>query len=253
MSTNDDRSLDNAKSTLLEMISAQRARRTVLKGAVASLASFTALGTGAFIDTEAVFADGSRTKLQKILDTLVTVEQLAVTTYNNAFTGAAALGITGDNLTHLQTALIEEQIHELFLESLGAQTLSSSFSYPNGAQTFTDLATFIDTQQALENAFNSAYLAASVEAAKLNAYRLAQIFGQMACIEAEHRVLGRVIAGAQPANNYAYAPILVKSVADTIDLLTTAGFLAPATGNTYTYGQVSTSLPNIEYRMPFTV
>lgn len=253
MNTNDNQSLDNAKSNLLEMISAQSARRTVLKGAVAGLASLSALGTGALVGSSEVFADSSRSKLQKILDTLVTTEQLAVTTYTNAVNNAATLGITGDNLAYLQTALIEEQIHELFLESLGAQAVSSSFSYPNGAATFTDLATFIDSQQALENAFASVYLSAMVEAAKLNNLRMAQIFSQIACIEAEHRVLGRFIAGAQPANNYAFAPILVKKVSETTDVLNTAGFLTPAAGNTYTYAQISTSAPNIEYRLPFTV
>lgn len=253
MKINDEPSLDTVSTDLLAMVNAQHARRNVLKGAVAGLASLSALGTNALVGPGAVFAHGSRTKIQHILDIAVTTEQLAVTTYSNGLANAAALGLTGDNLVYVQAALAEEQIHELFFESLGAKPLTSTFSYPHGATTFTNLPDFIDTQQILEGTLESTLLAGVIEFSSFGRHRLAQILAQIACIEAEHRVLGRVIFGIQPANNWVYAPVLVKKVADIPGVLKTAGYLHPTANNTYSYVQVSTDYPDIEYRTPFTV
>lgn len=255
MRTNDEQSLDNAQTTLTKMITAQRARRTVLKGAVAGLASLSALGTNALVRPEAVFAHSLSSKLRHILDIAVTLEQLAVTFYNNGVANAATLGITGDDLVDLQAALVEEQIHELFFESLGAQSLTSTFSFPSGASTFTDLQTFITTQQQLEEDLASIYLAGVVEVAKLNQDRLAQILAQIACIEAEHRVLARQLGSVKfnlvPADNYAFEPVLIKQVEDAPSVLSSQGFLSPVPNNTYDYAQVSTNFPGIEFRTPF--
>jgi hypothetical protein len=242
---------------LLDMISAQRARRTVLKGAVAGIASLSALGTNAFVRSGNVFAHDKPShhdnKLQTILNIAVTAEQLAVTTYSNGIANAALLGITGDNLLYLEAAVVEEQIHEFFFESLGGVALTSTFSYPSGATTFTDLTTFINTQQTLEGSFDSAFLAGVIEVAQAGQFRLAQILAQIACIEAEHRVLGRTIIGYQPADNRAYTPVLVKKVEDAPGVLTAAGYLSPVIGNLYTYAPVSTDFPGIEYRTPYSV
>jgi hypothetical protein len=265
-----DQSLKNSTSQLQNMITAQRARRTVLKGAVAGIASLSALGTNALVGSGNVFAHDKphqdkphqdkphqnkshQDKLQQILDIAVTAEQLAVTTYSNGLANAWALGIKGDNLHYLHAALVEEQIHELFFESLGGIALTSTFSYPNGAATFSNLATFIDTQQMLEGSLDSAFLAGVIEAAQAGEFRLAQILAQIACIEAEHRVLGRTIMGYQPADNYAYTPVLVKRVKDTPSVLLDAGYLSPTFSNIYTYEPVSTNFPDIEYHTPYSV
>jgi hypothetical protein len=265
-----DQSLKNSTSQLQNMITAQRARRTVLKGAVAGIASLSALGTNALVGSGNVFAHDKphqdkphqdkphqnkshQDKLQQILDIAVTAEQLAVTTYSNGLANAWALGIKGDNLHYLHAALVEEQIHELFFESLGGIALTSTFSYPNGAATFSNLATFIDTQQMLECSLDSAFLAGVIEAAQAGEFRLAQILAQIACIEAEHRVLGRTIMGYQPADNYAYTPVLVKRVKDTPSVLLDAGYLSPTFSNIYTYEPVSTNFPDIEYHTPYSV
>ncbi|GLV56545.1 hypothetical protein KDH_33850 [Dictyobacter sp. S3.2.2.5] len=250
MRTNDDQSLDNVQTYLTEMITAQRARRTVLKGAVAGLASLSALGTGALIKPGGVFAHSLNSKLQHILDVAITAEQLAVTLYSSV-DNTTNSGMKSIGLTDLHAALVEEQIHELFLESLGAQPLTSTFSFPNGASTFTDLRTFIETQQQLEGILASIYLAGVLEVAQLDQERLAQILAQIAAIEAEHRVLARQVAGLIPANNYAYEPVLIKHVADAISVLSTYGYLSPVPGNSYAYSQVSTHFPGIEYRTPY--
>jgi hypothetical protein len=282
-----DQSLKNSTDQLQDMITAQRARRTVLKGAVAGIASLSALGTNALVGSGNVFAHDKphqdnphqdkshqdnphqdkshqdkshqnkshqhKHKLQQILDIAVTAEQLAVTTYSNGLAHAWALGIKGDNLHYLHAALVEEQIHESFFESLGGEALTSTFSYPNGAATFSNLATFIDTQQMLESSLDSAFLAGVIEAAQAGEFRLAQILAQIACIEAEHRVLGRTIIGYQPADNYAYTPVLVKRVKDTPSVLMDAGYLSPTFGNIYAYEPIIINLPDIEYRTPYSV
>lgn len=259
MEKNQDQPFENSTNQLLDMISAQRARRTMLKGAVAGVAALSALGTNAFVRSGNVFAHSKphTSKFQKILDIAVTTERLAVTTYCAGIANAKLLGIKDDDLLYLEAAIVEEQIHEFFFESLGGVPLTSTFSYPSGATTFTDLTTFINTQQTLEDSFDSAFLAGVIEVAQAGEFRLAQILAQIACIEAEHRVLGRVIGckiiGYQPADNRAYTPVLVKKVEGALDVLTEAGYLSPTIGNMYTYVPVSTDFPDIEYRTPYSV
>ena len=62
-------------------------------------------------------------------------------------------------------------------------------------------------------------------------------------VESEHRVLGRVIAGLSPADNWTYAPVLVHKVADAPGVLAGAGFLSPKDGNRYTYQEVTFTDP----------
>ena len=127
-----------------------------------------------------------------ILTVARTAEQLAVTFYTNGVANADKLGITGDNLAYLKAALVEEQIHQQFLVLLMVVTrLLIPSAFPQGPQTFTDLKTFIATQQQLEGVFDSAFLAAIMEFAQLGRPDLAQIAGQIATVESEHRALGR--------------------------------------------------------------
>jgi len=177
-----------------------------------------------------------------------TAEQLAVTFYSNGIANAAALGFTPTQKAQIQAALVEEQLHQLLFTAQGGDSLADTFSFPQGAKTFTDLQTFIATQQQLEGVFDSAFLAAVREFAETGQPRLAQIASQIACIESEHRVLGRAIAGLEPADNWTYAPVLVNFVADAPAAVTAAGFLSPVPGNTYKYVQVDTSTPGIDYK-----
>jgi hypothetical protein len=166
---------------------------------------------------------------------------------------ADKLGITGDELDYLKAALVEEQIHQQFFTANGGQSIAATFSFPKGAQTFTDLKTFIDTQQQLEGVFDSAFLAAIKEFAQLGRPDLAQIAGQIACIEAEHRALGRVIGKLSPADNWAFTPVLIATVGDAPALVKKAGYLSPESGNSYTYQEVSTNDAGVEQRKPFSV
>lgn len=288
MKKRDETSQDNAN--LAASLSTRRSRRVLLKGAVAGAAGVAVAGTGVGIlsarsahasvtaATHAaarnahVAVTGNReiTDLQQdklkfnakrqTTDSIVTIltvartaEQLAVTFYTNGIANADKLGITGDNLANLKAALVEEQIHQQLFTASGGQSLAATFSFPQGPQTFTDLKTFIATQQQLEGVFDSAFLAAIMEFAQLGRPDLAQLSGQIACVESEHRALGRVIGGLVPADNYAFVPVLVASVGDAPALVQKAGYLSPTSGNSYTYQQVSTSGAGVEQLKPFSL
>jgi hypothetical protein len=133
------------------------------------------------------------------------------------------------NLDYFRAALSEEIQHADLLRSLIGKTTSTTdpvqtFYFPTG--TFDTLPAFIDVLNALENAFIAAYLLATIEFAQMasdtrgglviqhdasgNAYtaRDLEYFAQVAAsimgVEAEHRVLGRVVMNQNPANNTNY-------------------------------------------------
>lgn len=260
------------ETTSTNSFSSLRSRRTLLRGA-AGAAGLVAVGAGALAASPAYAkvarytngAEGDQSQQQystsrqtadSIVDILTvarTAEQLAVTFYTNGIANADKLGITGDNLAYLKAALVEEQIHQQFFTANGGKSLAATFSFPQGPQTFTDLKTFIATQQQLEGVFDSAFLAAIMEFAQLGRPDLAQIAGQIATVESEHRALGRVIGGLVPADNWAFTPVLVTSVGAAPALVQKAGYLSPMSGNSYTYQQVDTSGAGVEQLKPFSM
>ncbi len=262
-----------ASANLLASFPANRSRRGILKGAAFAVTGLAAGAAGMLYGTKlthaAAFQPASpnlaaqgRGQLNpgKVQDTIVsiltvarTAEQLAVTFYSNGIANADKLGISGDKLEYLKAALVEEQIHQQFFTANGGTSLAETFSFPQGAKTFTDLTTFISTQQELEGVFDSAFLAAVVEFAQINRPDLAQIAAQIACIEAEHRALGRAIGGLSPADNWAFTPVMLGSVGDAPALVTKAGYLSPVSGNSYTYQPVSTNEPGVEQTKPYSV
>ena len=251
---------DIATSNLMESFKVSGSRRKLLKIAAAGLAGVAVTGVAAknlLVPAHHAFAsgnvEGAEATVQQILSIAATAERLAVTFYSHGVKHHQRLGLRGEQLDWIEAALAEEQIHELFFVANGGVPITSTFSFPKGAKTFTDLKTFIATQQQLEGVFDSAFLAAIKEFAYLGQPRLAQIAGQIACIESEHRVLGRVIGKLSPADNWAFAPVFVESVSDAPALVTAAGYLSPKPGNTYTYQQVGTAYEGAMYTTPFTV
>ncbi len=227
-------------------LSATRSRRTFLGGTAA--AGLALVGT-ALLDSPLVSAAGDPAKIKAIFTVARTAEQLAVTFYSNGLRHAGRLGLKGDERNQIHAALIEEQIHQLFFTANGGDSLADTFSFPHGDETFENLGLFIETQQQLEGVFDSAFLAAVREFAEMGEPRLAQIAAQISCVESEHRALGRDIGGLKPADNWTYAPVLVKFVADAPALVQSAGYLSPKPGNTYKYASVDTGpLPNILYK-----
>ena len=224
----------------------------------AGIAGLAVAGAGLFGPPSAEAAHNADA-VKAILTVARTAEQLAITFYENGILNAGQLGLNYVDQMDLIAAAKEEQLHQEFFTAGGGASLADTFSFPHGARTFTDLETFIATQQQLEGVFDSAFLAAVKEFSQLGEHRLAQIAAQIACIESEHRALGRAILGRRgfqdfiPADNFAYAPVLVAKVADAPGKIQEAGFLSPTAGNSFHYRRVNTADDNIQFRTPFTV
>ncbi len=239
----------------------QTSRRSLLKGAAAGAAGVTGLAvaggtllsqfTG--VHAAAAYDPNCVTPIADILTIARTAERLAVTFYTNGLNHADRLGISGADKQYIRAALIEEQIHELFFASAGGKYLASTFSFPHGEETFENLKLFIETQQQLEGVFDSAFLAAVKEFGLQGHPELSQVAAQIACIESEHRALGRAIGGYVPADNWAFTPVLIGKVGDAPALVAKAGYLSPVKDNSYTYHQVSTEDSGVIYRSPFAV
>jgi hypothetical protein len=143
-------------------------------------------------------------------------------------TNVSSAGNPG-NVNYLQAALTQELDHAaLFRSLLGIKNPNQdpvqTFYFPAG--TFDSLSAFTGLLNALENAFIGAYLNAiqefSTKSAMIRsgdsrrhdsedrAYSaeeldyFAKVSASIMGVEAEHRVLGRVISNSNPANNLAY-------------------------------------------------
>ncbi|MDQ2741009.1 MAG: ferritin-like domain-containing protein [Chloroflexota bacterium] len=233
---------------LLASIQEHHTRRNFLKGAAA--AGLAATGAGALAKgAHAQGLNGAPDSTRYIFAVATTAEQLAITFYTHGVNGS--LGLSSIDLDELRAALIEEQIHHDFFVTNGGYPLASTFSFPQGAATFTDINLFIQTQQMLEGAFDSAFIAAVEEFAIMGASDLARISCQIAMIESEHRTLGRAIlshagnSDYSPADNWAFAPKLVATVGDAVGVLAASGYLSPVPGNSYDYVPANFGAPDL--------
>ncbi len=250
---------EQAKSPLVSSLRTYLAsRRSLLKGAAVGAAGTSGLVVaGAELLPLAAHAASPKATPpcvdtpKTIFSVARTAERLAVTFYSEGIENADELGLKGADLANIKAALVEEQIHELFFGANGGVALASDFSFPHGPDTFKHLDVFIATQQQLEGVFDSAFLVAIREFAQLGLPALAEISGQIATIEAEHRALGRQIGGLVPADNWAFSPVLLPSVGAAPALVAKAGYLSPRPGNHYTYHQVSTEDAGVTFRTPF--
>ncbi len=137
-----------------------------------------------------------------------------------------------------------------------------TFYFPAG--TFDTLPAFLGILDALENAFIGAYLVAAQEFAVLavngaTGYTsdqleyFAKVAASIGCVEAEHRVLGRVIGNVNPANNKAYETTdgltsLAHGSNSAEDAL--APFLNPATGPAYSLQQALMNQGSVSLASP---
>ena len=225
----------------------------------------------------------------EIFTAFLIAEDLATTFYYNGLVGSviqdrnlagpagsaahpSASGNAG-NVDYLRAALTEEISHaDVFRAGLGLSSPAAdpyqTFYFPNG--TFNTLPAFLGILNALENAFIGAYLnviqemsykAALARAGQLtgadakysaNDYEyFAKVAASILGIEAEHRVLGRVIGNETPANNLAYEQLdgimsIYNGPNSAVAALTP--FLTPSTGPGFSLGtalanQSSVSLP----------
>jgi hypothetical protein len=251
------------QETLSTVTRQSQSRRSLLKGAALGVMGGAGLGValstaigGVAPQAHAALlspSDSCITPIQDIFTIARTAERLAVTFYSNGLKHAHWLGLGRREIAALEAALIEEQIHENFFASAGGNVLTSDFSFPHGQETFENLRLFIATQQQLEGVFDSAFLSAVREFAQQNRADLAQIASQIATIEAEHRALGRFIGHLDPADNWAFSPVLVAKVGDAPALVKQAGYLDPRPGNHFTYHPVNTADHGVTYRTPYSI
>ncbi|WP_348265041.1 ferritin-like domain-containing protein [Telmatobacter sp. DSM 110680] len=199
---------------------------------------------------------------------------------NLAGPGGSAKNVTSSgnagNVQYLQAALTQEIHHAgLFRSLLGMQYARydpvQTFYFPHG--TFDTLSAFTGMLNALENAFIGAYLNAIQEFAAKSANKqsgdgaylepadaaytteqlnyFAKVSASIMGIEAEHRVLGRVISNSNPANNLNYEGTdginaVYNGPKSAVAALTP--FLTPSTGPGYSFttvlnNQASVSIP----------
>jgi hypothetical protein len=222
-------------------------------------------------------SDSSVTPAAEIFQITQTAEQLAVTLYSHGVQNG--LGLEDDDLDYFKAATIHEQIHQRFFATLTGVEVqpATQFSFPDGAETFTNLRSFIIAQQHLEGVFDTAFLAAVRELAAQGRAREAQIMAQIACNEAEHRVLARQIAADQgmenlpninpgghgkvptsPPDNWAYTPVFFRTTPEVVDLVKADGFMSPHTGNSFRYNPIDFQgalygdvFERITFRTPF--
>lgn len=154
-----------------------------------------AVGASACAPGEPATAGSCERSLTALLSILATAEALGITFYYAAIQGTVFGLLATAQQWYLQAALDEERHHLAFLLDRGAALPPATYFFSPMA--FSDQAEFLALLDALENAFVSAYLMAIAHFHALDEPLLAEIAGQIMGVEAEHRVLGRVLQGAQ--------------------------------------------------------
>jgi hypothetical protein len=220
----------------------------------------------------------------EIFTAALIAEDLATTFYYNGLVGSviqdpnlAGPGGTATHVTsagnfgnvdYLRAAISEEIQHaNLFRALLGISAPANdpvqTFYFPSGV--FDTLTPFIATLEALENAFIAAYLAAIHEFARMASvagkgsnYTPAQlayyseVAGAILGIESEHRVLGRVISNANPANNRNYEGVdgiysVYNGSHSAVVALTP--FLTSSTGPAYSFADALANAPSVAQKV----
>lgn len=190
-----------ATERLLRSLGDPHSRRMFLKGILgtgAVAAGATLLPLGASVASAA----GPTALDVTILSIAATAEALAVTFYTNAINNAEQIGLRGTDLDNVKAFLIEEQIHHDFFVANGGTAVASTFSFPHGPATFQNMGNFLATQQQLEGAFDSAFIAACFEFASEGNPGLARIAMMVGMVEEGHRVLGREIGERMAAGGW---------------------------------------------------
>jgi hypothetical protein len=133
--------------------------------------------------------------LAHILDAAATAEALGITFYYQGIAGGFFAQLPSPQQWYLQAALDEERNHLELLLGQGAMPAATSFFFPDDA--FDHLPRVLGILDGLEHLCIGAYLAAAQRFVQLGQPLLAQVAGQILGVEAEHRMLGRLMAGQQ--------------------------------------------------------
>jgi hypothetical protein len=147
--------------------------------------------------------------VQDVLNMLDTAERLLVAIHTAALTKyTAQLGFPALVLSIVQASVAQEQYHVDFLESLGAQSLTDSFTVR--AAQLTDQPTYLQAMVGVGTIYTAAYMTAAREFAELGQPTLVRYAYQIGATKSEHGVLGRAIlavggaSSAVPPNNKAF-------------------------------------------------
>lgn len=195
-------------------------------GTLAAGAGVLLVGAGWEATRTAKAATRSDAALQSILDTALLAERISTTFYYAGLTAPPIIedhrlgggsrdpsnpalppGGNPSHVRYLQAALDAEVKHAALLVENGARPGSSQFYFP--ATTFKrlgtakDPGTFLGMLEQLETILAGMYTAAVYQLSAARQLDLTILATGMAGIQAEHRMLGRVIAGIRPANNLA--------------------------------------------------
>jgi hypothetical protein len=199
-------------------------RGTFLKGTVAAGVGAALAGATVAWAPDASAAGTCPDTVPSMLATLLLTERLATTFYYTALTAPGVMGnrqLGGSstdaldpglppngNPSHvraLQAALDAESKHAALLARAGATAPHTPFYFPRATflqmGTSTDPQTFLGVLDQLETAAVGAYIAAVSALASERHVELAGLVAGIAGVEAEHRMLGRLLAGLMPANN----------------------------------------------------
>ena len=187
-----------------------------------SIQHFQALAQGAQRRDSA--ASACNESVHAIVSQLLIAEQLAMTLYFTALTTHAVVshpylaGVSGDphqvasngnpvNVASMQAALDQERQHAALLVARGATSPYRHYYFP--AKTFAQLGytrdadTFLWVLDHIETALVGAYLAALTQFSQHQRTDLALTAARILGTEAQHRVLGRMVAGDAPSDNLA--------------------------------------------------
>lgn len=241
----------NATTALLDSFSAPRSRRWLLRGAIAGTAAAALTGAAA-LDALAAHAEATTDSddLTAFFNILATGEALFVTFYDQAVIHHKRLGFHGAALNALKAIRTEEQIHLQFAMANGGKPDTLHFSFPHGPETFENRRLFLKTQQLAEELTNGALLAWIKDMASMGQPRFAQIGGQLMQVEGGHRVVGRVLQGAEPYDNWGFGPVTLEHFSDVPAAVTAAGFLSPKPGNDFKFHPVSPTFPGVIHTEP---
>ncbi|MBV9709579.1 MAG: hypothetical protein JO011_01545 [Ktedonobacteraceae bacterium] len=237
-----------------ESTSFDSSRRRLLQGAVAATAGLSLAGVAgvslasALSNTTSVNHTQSQAtagQLKLFFSILATGEALAQTFYSNALAHARDLRLSHEVFTTLGAIRAEEQLHFRLALSEGGTPATTHFSFPHGAATFRNPSLFLQTQQQIEELTSGALLAWINDTASMGLSRVAQLGGQLMQVEGGHRVLGRVLMGADPFADWGFAPVVVEHFSDVPNVVKAAGFLSPRSGNDFELRQIDPRFPGL--------
>lgn len=214
-------------------------------GGVAALA-----GAGALSVLATRAEAHSTADLAEYFNILATGEAMSATFYSHAIANHHRLGIYGSALTALEAIRAEEEMHVKFAWSYGGHLATSHFSFPHGERTFEDRETFLMTQQLIEELTSGALLAWIHSMATMGRARLAQIGGQLMQVEGGHRIMGRVIMGANPIPNWGFAPVVLNDFLQVPAVAKKAGILSPRPGNQFAFEMTNASFSGVSHTTP---